>query len=402
MEAASDDAWTLTVFANPQVLSLLGAGWTYREILRVNTLSSRRVKLSVSPQDTVLAIKRRLEDQEGVPVEDQELRRVNADGATETVMRDEQTLRSTGAHSGETVFWVNAKDGDASLFSAGTNSDGCRMASSAGSEVLTLTGDSSGGEAAGGSCWWEGEGTASGVLCSPQQRPTAAAAAPAVSPTARQSGAPAPAGSGAELADTSRVAQATEARLAALEAEKATQQQQAARAQPAAASAVPALKVGRRVRIEGLTSERSLHLNRTQATVLAWLPELERYSVQLDGGLGQAKLRQKNLKPVALPRTASAARRAASGAQRKVARGDGAGEVAVDPQAMLAEVRAERRQAQGGGGAQAAAGGLGGAGFVAEAIDPVEMMRQMRREAGRGGAGGQLRSGPGSSGGGGM
>ena len=198
------------------------------------------------------------------------------------------------------------------------------------------------------------------------------------------------------------MAQATEARLAALEAEKATQQQQAARAQPAAASAVPALKVGRRVRIEGLTSERSLHLNRTQATVLAWLPELERYSVQLDGGLGQAKLRQKNLKPVALPRTASASRRAASGAQRKVARGDGAGEVAVDPQAMLAEVRAERRQAQGGGGAQAAAGGLGGAGFVAEAIDPVEMMRQMRHEAGRGGAGGQLRSGPGSSGGGGM
>ena len=104
MEAASDDAWTLTVFANPQVLSLLGAGWTYREILRVNTLSSRRVKLSVSPQDTVLAIKRRLEDQEGVPVEDQELRRVNADGVTETVMRDEQTLRSTGAHSGDRVL----------------------------------------------------------------------------------------------------------------------------------------------------------------------------------------------------------------------------------------------------------------------------------------------------------
>ena len=83
--------WTLTVFANPQILSLLGQGWTYREILRVNTLSSRRVHVeNLSPRDTVLTLKQRLEDIEGVPVSDQELRRVNLDGATELIMRDEQ------------------------------------------------------------------------------------------------------------------------------------------------------------------------------------------------------------------------------------------------------------------------------------------------------------------------
>ena len=79
-------------------------------------------------------------------------------------------------------------------------------------------------------------------------------------------------------------------------------------AQPAAADVT--LKVGRRVRIEGLTNERSLHLNGTQATVLAWLPELGRWSVQLDGGLGRAKLAARNLKSVSLPRAASATRRA--------------------------------------------------------------------------------------------
>ena len=71
-----DEAWSLTVFANPQVLSLLGQGWTYREILRVNTLSSRRVRVDkLSPRQTVLSLKRRLEDMEGVAVEEQELRR---------------------------------------------------------------------------------------------------------------------------------------------------------------------------------------------------------------------------------------------------------------------------------------------------------------------------------------
>ena len=148
-------------------------------------------------------------------------------------------------------------------------------------------------ETIGQGSWWERAGTVSGVL-SPQQSMTATTSSPT-------------AGSGAEVADAELVARATEARLAIAQSAKRPTVTQSSAAADAAA-----LKVGRRVRIEGLTNERSLHLNGTQATVLAWLPELGRWSVQLDGGLGRAKLAARNLKHVALPRAASAARRASS------------------------------------------------------------------------------------------
>ena len=137
-------------------------------------------------------------------------------------------------------------------------------------------------ETIGHGSWWERAGTVSGVL-SPQQSMTATTSSPT-------------AGSDAEVADAELVARATEARLAIAAAARSDKTM----AQPAAAAA--ALKVGRRVRIDGLTNERSLHLNGTHATVLAWLPELGRWSVQLDGGLGRAKLAARNLKSVSLPR----------------------------------------------------------------------------------------------------
>ena len=42
--------WSVTFFSNSQLIALLGQGWTYREILRVNTLSTRRVPLKLSPE----------------------------------------------------------------------------------------------------------------------------------------------------------------------------------------------------------------------------------------------------------------------------------------------------------------------------------------------------------------
>jgi hypothetical protein len=314
-----DEAWSLTVFANPQVLSLLGQGWTYREILRVNTLSSRRVRVDkLSPRQTVLSLKRRLEDMEGVAVEEQELRRVNLDGATELIMRDDQQLHETGVRNDETIFWVTAKDGDVSLFSAGSNSDGCRMANSAGSEVLTEQIEEGGAAAEPAGNWWEREGSSSGVLGG---RPPsalsssrtgvaaaaagAAAAAPAVAAAVGELPDTAGAGGPPSPAERARVAQATEARAARLaamhdEEEEAAAADAAAGAASAESASSP-LAAGRRVKISGLNNPKSQHLNRTHATILEYLPELQRYSVQLDGGAGKAKLKMENLEPIKPP-----------------------------------------------------------------------------------------------------
>ena len=50
----------------------------------MRTLTSRLIDLEVSPADSVMDVKLRLQDQEGVSVESQELRRVTSSGATET------------------------------------------------------------------------------------------------------------------------------------------------------------------------------------------------------------------------------------------------------------------------------------------------------------------------------
>ena len=346
--------WTLTVFANPQILSLLGQGWTYREILRVNTLSSRRVRVEgLSARDTVLTLKRRLEDKEGVPVEDQELRRVNMDGATEVIMRDDQQLHETGVRSGDTIFWVhNTKDGDVSLFSAGSNSDGCRMANSAGSEVLTVQEEESGTSVAEGN-WWERAGSSSGVLSRGSSQPlsavrqpgTPAAGAPTVAPSRASVVGP----RSDELerehpspVERARLVQAAEARAARLASTHGEQQRDPPTLD--AAGAASTLAVGHRVKILDLMNPKAQHLNGTCGTVLEYLAKLQRYHVQLDGGVGKAKLKRENLELLKLPvRTTVGPGKLRGAHHPKVKRcEEDTGEVALDVRAMMAEECAKR------------------------------------------------------------
>lgn len=348
--------WTLTVFANPQILSLLGQGWSYREILRVNTLSSRRVRVEgLSPRDTVLTLKQKLEDIEGVPVEVQELRRVNLDGATEAIMRDEQQLHQTGVRSGDTVFWVNAKDGDVSLFSAGSNSDGCRMADSAGSEVLTVQEEEGSAAVAEGN-WWERSGSSSGVLSRGSGRPLSAARQPSSPATGAPGVAPAPASVVAgdrsdELesehpspVERARLVQAAEARAARLPSMHGEQHDDPPTGD-ATGAARPTLAAGHRVKIIGLTNLKAQHLNGTYGTVLEYIAELQRYHLQLDGGAGKAKLKRDNLEQNKPPARATAGRGKLRGAHHPKVnrREEDTGEVALDVRAMMVEERAKRK-----------------------------------------------------------
>lgn len=355
----------------------------------MNTLSSRRVHVDdLCPLDTVLSLKQRLEDTEGVPVEDQELRRVNLDGATEAIMRDEQQLHETGVRSGDTVFWVNAKDGDVSLFSAGNNSDGCRMASSAGSEVLTVQEEEGGSPVADGN-WWDRSGSSSGVLSvgralSAARTSASADAIPGLMVTDDRSDGFAGDQSPVERA---RVAQAAEAR-AARRGLMANEQQEPLEVVAAATttknSSSSILPVGQRVKIFGLLNPNAQHLNGTHGTVLTYIPELQRYQLQLDGAAGKAKLKGENLQIIKSPKRASAARARLRGSQPKITRGvEDTGDVALDVRAMVAEELAKCKSrhhsvtARDAGGAcmpaQAgsayAAGAHSGASSEVEAID---------------------------------
>jgi hypothetical protein len=294
MAGVDERTWQITLYSNPQLLSLLGQGWTYASLLRVNTLSSRRIQMVVRPADTVLSVKRRLEDSTGTPIEQQELRRVNMDGATESTLTDAATMQESGVVAGTTLFWVTSADGDIGLF-ATNNADGCKMASSTGSETVTVSaeeGAGAGQQEGGAACnWWERSGSASGVLAgggssssSPRRRQQRATTVVGGSGQCGHGGDSSPAASAAgesrrlphQASTASAAAAAAAAPTGEMERRKAAlsaaESRAAAEAVAAATEGVaPArppplaqwLPNGRRVQIAGLQNPKALHLNGT-------------------------------------------------------------------------------------------------------------------------------------------
>eukprot|EP01047_Picozoa_sp_COSAG01_P064847 COSAG01_NODE_8653_length_2707_cov_2.049847_3_plen_326_part_00 len=294
MAGVDERTWQITLYSNPQLLSLLGQGWTYASLLRVNTLSSRRIQMVVRPADTVLSVKQRLEDSTGTPIEQQELRRVNMDGATESTLADAATMQESGVVAGTTLFWVTSADGDIGLF-ATNNADGCKMASSTGSETVTVSaeeGAGAGQQEGGAACnWWERSGSASGVLAgggsssSPRRRQQRATTVVGGSGQCGHGGDSSPAASAAgesrrlpHQASTASAAAAAAAATPTGEMERrkaalsAAESRAAAEAVAAATEGVaPArppplaqwLPNGRRVQIAGLQNPKALHLNGT-------------------------------------------------------------------------------------------------------------------------------------------
>ena len=375
--------WEITLYSNPQLLSLLGQGWTYASLLRVNTLSSRRIKVSVRPADTVLSVKRGLEDSTGVPVETQELRKVNMDGATESTLADSATMQESGVVAGTTLFWVTSADGDIGLF-ATDNADGCKMARSTGSETVTVSAEQ--GQEEDTSNWWERSGSSSGVLAGSPRRQQPVWGVDTDTTRHSFSGT-----AGATLANGSTAAEnpaaEAERRKAALLAAESRAATEAATEAAAAAAAPPSepqpwLPNGRRVRITGLQNPKAAHLNDKHATVTGHLEDLDRYVLHLDGGAGQAKIKRANVVALAAPKPASKRQIA----QRRATHQGGG--TAVDPaaekEAMMKEAREARQRGRTGHEHESVGLLLLGAGG-ADGVQPVDaeaMMRQMRQERG--------------------
>jgi len=113
MEASSADAAhalvTITLYSNPQLLELLGSGWSLGELLRVRTLSSRRRDLKVClATTTVLQLKQLLEDQEGAAVDEQRILRMSGP-AQRFLEDDKRTLQHEGVGAAEVLCWLPSK-----------------------------------------------------------------------------------------------------------------------------------------------------------------------------------------------------------------------------------------------------------------------------------------------------
>ena len=64
------------------------------------------LEVPAPPSATILSVKQKLEDVEGVAVGDQEIRRVGIDGNTVSTLGDKQTLRGSGVKDGDTSMWA--------------------------------------------------------------------------------------------------------------------------------------------------------------------------------------------------------------------------------------------------------------------------------------------------------
>eukprot|EP00930_Biecheleria_cincta_P098823 TRINITY_DN90473_c0_g1_i1.p2 TRINITY_DN90473_c0_g1~~TRINITY_DN90473_c0_g1_i1.p2 ORF type:complete len:212 (+),score=49.58 TRINITY_DN90473_c0_g1_i1:97-732(+) len=152
----------------PNLVELLGKGWTESELCRIHNIHARRWNVELpgsaagSDSFTVGQLKRLVEDLHGVDAADQVVRHRGR------VLENEQTLASSGISDGSTVLLGLLKPLSTEKPSADADAgDKLRTAERNPSQTQTIAGEQS-PQAASGEPWWTGS-----RISGPQGRPAA-------------------------------------------------------------------------------------------------------------------------------------------------------------------------------------------------------------------------------------
>mmetsp|Transcript_17520 Transcript_17520/g.24314 ORF Transcript_17520/g.24314 Transcript_17520/m.24314 type:complete len:165 (+) Transcript_17520:82-576(+) len=103
----------IIIYTNKNLASYLARGWSEEKLIsgKVSTLDSRRFVLDgLNPDDTILILKQKIEDAEGIPVEKQQIRKLKK------VLYNEDTLSQHWVADGATLLLL--VDGEGSITEA--------------------------------------------------------------------------------------------------------------------------------------------------------------------------------------------------------------------------------------------------------------------------------------------
>jgi hypothetical protein len=90
----------LFLFTDKNLYHHLLRGWSEEKLIsgKIQTLTGRRIELHVNRTDTIYSVKQKIEDQEGIPIEKQELRKLKKK------LEDDKTLEYYFIFEGDTLL----------------------------------------------------------------------------------------------------------------------------------------------------------------------------------------------------------------------------------------------------------------------------------------------------------